>query len=304
MKINICFYILEPNAKLILTIITDSGTLLLYDESNLKWAAQLSEVPIAINRSNLDGLPGAIITLGKTGNLIASYLGSEPLIFKVPPLNLKALDFENAQKELVELEKDIKAGVDFTDMSLINNAAEHDLSVQLVIGSNLESFPLNEPNKMCSVSVGLKASIALEQVQVQFFVEPPLKCMQAVQSYEGVEADSIERFDTHVYFGDNLTASSAKVMVVVSFVNKKCIPRIIRKVDYLPLDMFCKLDNPQKDALNKVTISVENSEVPTLEGLFSEFTGELTTVGAVGFKMINSESIVTVVSGKNSNRFR
>lgn len=297
-----------------MTVITDSGTLLLYDESNLKWAAQLSDVPIAVNRSNLDGLPGAVVTLGKTGNLIASYLGSEPLVFKVPPLNLKALDFDNTQKELVELEKDIKAGIDFTDMSLINNAAEHDLSVQLVVASKLDSFPLHHINRdrstghetqnMCSVSIGLKASVPLEQIQVQFFVEPPLKCLQTVQSYEGIGADSIERFDTHVYFDDGLLASSAKVMAVVSFINKKCIPRIVRKVDYLPLDMFCKLDSPQKDALNKVTISVENSEVPTLEGLFTEYTGDLTSVGAVGFKMINSESIVTVVSAKNSNRFR
>lgn len=287
---------------------------MLYDESNLKWAAQLSDVPIAVNRSNLDGLPGAVVTLGRTGNLIASYLGSEPLVFKVPPLNLKALDFDNTQKELIELEKDIKAGIDFTDMSLINNAAEHDLSVQLVIGSKLVPFPLHNVNRgrstdhetqnMCSVSVGLKASVPLEQIQVQFFVEAPLKCLQTVQSYEGIGADSIEQFDTHVYFGNGLPAPSAKVMVVVSFINKKCIPRIIRKVDYLPLDMFCKLDSPQKDALNKVTISVENSEVPTLEGLFTEYTGDLTSLGAVGFKIINSESIVTVVSAKNSNRFR
>lgn len=288
--------------------------MLIYEESRLKWAAQLAEIPIAIDRSNLDGLPGAIVTLGRTGSIQASYLGSEPLLFKVPPLNLQAMDFEKTQLELIELEKDIKSGVDFTDMSLINSSAEHDLSIQLAVNSILEActFPTNswdmpldnEGRKMCSVSLGLKATVALEQIQVHFYVEPPLKCSDSVWMYQDVTADSVENLNTFVYFSDNLVASSAKITAVVSFINKKSIPRVIRKTGNLPLPMFCKLGNPQKDASNKITIAVENADVPSMEVLYPEFALDFNTSGAVGFKMFQSDSVVTIVSGKNSNRYR
>lgn len=304
----------EPNTRLIITVITDSGTLLIYEDANLKWAAQLTEVPIAIDRSNVDGLPGALVTLGRTGRLQVSYLGSEPLLFKVPPLNLNTLNFAKTQQELTELEKEIKAGVDFTDMSLVNNAAEHDISVRVKISTKLEQCsndintrdrPMeNDNNKMCTVCVGLKAAVPLEQVQVQFYVESPLMCSEKSRLYENIGAESIEQFDTNVYFADNLLASSAKVSVVVSFINKKCIPRVIRKSEVLPLDMFCKPASPQKEAAHKITITVENGEAPTAEGLFPEFTADLSTNGVVGFKMFHSDAIVTVVSARNSNRYR
>lgn len=297
-----------------ITVLTDNGTLLIYEEANLKWATQLADVPIAIDRSNVDGLPGALVTLGKTGNLQVSYLGSEPLLFKVPPLNLKALDFVKTQEELVELEKEIKAGVDFTDQSLVNKAAGNDISIQVKIDMKpVQSIYeikqrdrgfANEYNRMCSLSIGLKANVALEQLQVQIYVECPLKCSEEARMFENVAVDSVEQIDAHVYFTDNLAASSAKLVVLVSFINKKCIPRVIRKTEYLPLDMFCKLDTPQKEAAHKVTVTIENADVPTAEGLFTEFTSELTTNGVVGFKMLHTDSIVTVVSAKNSNRYR
>lgn len=302
----------EPNTRLMITIITDSGTLLIYEQNHLKWAAQLSEVPVAIDRSNIDGLPGALVTLGRTGSLQVSYLGSEPLLFQVPPLNLKTLDFAQTQQELIELEKEIKAGVDFTDQSLVNNAAEHDVSVQLKIAAtpvphhitNQDGTSNNDNRMMCLVTADLKANIPLEQLQVQFYVEPPLKCSEIVHMYENVEAESIQQIDTNVYFAESSLASSCKVTIVVSFINKKCIPRVIRKTELLPLDMFCKIDVPQKEAVHKVTITVDNADVPTAEGLFTEFTADLAPTGVVGLKMFHSDSVVTVVSAKNSNRYR
>lgn len=55
--------IIEPNARLMTTIVSESGSLLIYEESTLIWAAQLTDVPVAIQRSNLNGLAGAIVTL-------------------------------------------------------------------------------------------------------------------------------------------------------------------------------------------------------------------------------------------------
>lgn len=241
-------------------------------------------------------------------------MGSEPLEFKVPPLNLKTLDMTKTHQELIELEKEIKTGVDFTDMSLVNSAAEHDVSVQLKISPKWlqkssadhasDQQSADDNGKVCSVSVGLKANVPLAQLQVQFYVEPPLKCSAEAQFFETIESDSVEQIDTEISFESNLLASSAKVSVVVSFINGKCVPRVIRKTELLPLDMFCVLDTPQKEATHKVTITVENADAPTIEGLFPEFIAEISSSGAIGVKMLHSDALVTVISAKNSNRFR
>ena len=95
-------------------VASESGSFLVYNYDKLVWAAELPEIPVAIQRANIKQLPGAIIVLGEHGNMYVGYLGSEPSVFKVPQLNLQELNYEKVQKELEELEKDIKVAGDYT----------------------------------------------------------------------------------------------------------------------------------------------------------------------------------------------
>lgn len=310
-KNRLRFNISEPDVKLIITVISDSGSLLIYNSSILIWASQLSEVPVAICRANFNELPGAIVTLGETGKVIVSYLGAEPQLFQVPPLNLRKIDFVRTQKELVELEKEIKAGIDFTDISMVNTAAERDVNVHLEISSKLESctFPTLPQNtssddiKMTLVSVLVKANINIEHMQIQVTVEPPLKCSKEVWSYRNILANTTERLDTWVYVERNLDTPSAKITAVVSFVTS--IPRIIEKSKFLPLELFYKSCSAQKEATYKLIIFVDKGSAPTIDALFSKHIGfEDTSHGAIGFKSVYTGAIVTIILAKNSNRYR
>lgn len=306
----------EPDAKLIITVISESGSILIYNLANLIWAAQLADVPVAIMRSNLDSLAGAIVTLSENGKIDVSYLGAEPQLFQVPPLNLQKLNFDKTQTELIELEKEIKLGIDFTDSTVINASAERDLNVQLDIATVLEpskfhiqsvnSFtPLTEDVKMVLVSVSLRACCNLDQIQVQFHVELPLKCSTTICTFQNLGVDNEERVETWIYMDSDLNPASTTVSAIVSFINKQSIPRVIEKQQQLPLSLFYRLNQPQKDATVKFTISIEKCAVPSMEQLLGgDFSLEPNSHGAVGLRSIYTGHIVTLVTAKSSNRYR
>lgn len=95
-----------------IAVATDNGSLLIYQNSTLVWCAELVDETIALKRGNFTGIAGAIVTLNSSGKVTIGYLGSEPHIFKVPPLNLSKLDYEKSKVELEEMEKEINSSVD------------------------------------------------------------------------------------------------------------------------------------------------------------------------------------------------
>lgn len=299
----------EPDPRLIISIVSDSGSLLIYEFTTMIWAAQLSNVPVAIQRANFKQLPGSIVTLGEEGLVNVGFLGSQPSLFKVPPLNLQEMNFDKAQKELDELEVEIKAGIDFTDFSLSNSLAERDLNIQIIIGSELEIYnsPLSyalesdEP-KMVKITVCLKSKINLEQVQVHLSVCPPLKCLKNLYVFKEFQSETTEKFETWIYMSDKVDVPNLEVHIFTSFINKQSIPRILEKIVYLPPALVLKKCPPQKDGLVKITFSVENG-IFELCKIFPEFAYDKGTQ-AIGLKSIYSDSITTIVAAKNSNRFR
>lgn len=76
------------------------------------WCAELPDETIAITRGNFVSLTGALVTLNSTGKVSVGFLGSDPIIFKVPPINLSKLDYEKSKTELDEMEREINSSVD------------------------------------------------------------------------------------------------------------------------------------------------------------------------------------------------
>jgi Bardet-Biedl syndrome 9 protein len=53
-------------------------------------------------------MSGILVLLSERGELQCCYLGTEPSLFMAPPLEIHAIDYEQAGKELSELQKVIK----------------------------------------------------------------------------------------------------------------------------------------------------------------------------------------------------
>lgn len=96
-----------------IAVATENGSLLIYSESTLVWCAELIDVQtISFQRGNFSGLAGGLVTLTATGKVTVGFLGSSPMIFKVPPMNLTKLDYYKSKTELEEMETEINSSVD------------------------------------------------------------------------------------------------------------------------------------------------------------------------------------------------
>lgn len=90
-------------------VVSETNTLLIYENTTLKWSARLSILPVALDRIFLKEVAGALCLLSEEGIVQLCYLGSEPSLFSAPPLINKELDFEKADIELTCLNKIIKS---------------------------------------------------------------------------------------------------------------------------------------------------------------------------------------------------
>lgn len=272
-------------------------------------------MPVAIQRSNVNGLPGAMVILSETGQLTVGYFGSEPHPFKVPVLNLQQLNYESVQQELAELEKEILDGVDFTEFSMAAAAAERDLHVELVAApGKLErcKFPSKLPTsvdiaeqRQCLVTVNLRAAVRIDQVQVYLDVAPPLRCSKPLHMFRDVAIGHIERIDAWIYVSEAGPVSSIAVRAVVSFINTQSICRVIEKKVNMPLAMFFKHTQPQKDggAAVKLTFTAEMAAPPNLTALLlPDFTVDSQAIGLRSVYV--PTAVVTIVQAKKSNRVR
>lgn len=82
-------------------VVSETSTLLIYQSTTLKWSANLSFLPVCIERVFLQNIKGVIVGLSEEGQLNCSYLGTQPSLFFAPPLNHQN-GLENA---IADLEK-------------------------------------------------------------------------------------------------------------------------------------------------------------------------------------------------------
>lgn len=276
---------------------------------------------MAIQRSNIMGLPGGIVTLSPTGKLRIGYLGSDPYIFQVPPLNMQELTFQQAHDEFMQLEQEIKEATDIQDMKAINEKAYADVHIEFAIeqstNDDADTMLLDIPAHVtlkdlpvCSGKLKWHAMCDLSELQVVFNLPDGIKCSQDSLTYTDIKADSKETMELDFYTCDLLHIPTAKVEAIVSFISTRGIPRVIQKTAYLPLNMFFKTKQPQKAAAIKLTFNVNAGEESVkLTNYFSEFVSWESDIQALGLVLLTTadesqEEIITIVAAKNSNRIR
>lgn len=297
----------EPDTRLMIAVVSESGSLLLYEDSQIVWSAELPEIPVAISRANVSGLPGALVTLDNSGVLSVVFLGSEPHLFKVPPLNLVPFEVEKCQKEMMELEKEIRAGVDFSDIALINAATERDIALLVVLDTKLErcthSTNINGAElSMCQIIVTVTTHIKLELLQLCISVDPSLKCSKQVFMFRDIAADQTQKMESWIYPYEPVIPSDFTVCILCSYTNKQGITRVLQKASILPLEMFVKPTQASKEAAHKVTLTSHGSD-ESLANLFPEFISD-GNPHALGLLSLISGTKVTIVAAKNTNRYR
>lgn len=145
---------------------------------------------------------------------------------------MEDLSFTEAHKELQQLEEEIKAAVDVTDMADIDKRAEEDVRIQFTINAetseDADVLLLDVPAHVavkelpaCSGILKLRCKIELAELQVVFNTAEGIRCSQDTLTYVDMTSGQVETLDLEFYVDDLLHVHTARVDVIISFISVK-----------------------------------------------------------------------------------
>ncbi|XP_018053498.1 PREDICTED: protein PTHB1 [Atta colombica] len=311
----LCFqpFVIEPDGKLMVLVIADTNTLMIYEGTTLRWSAQLPFTPVAVTRAHFQHLDGVIVILSEEGQLEACYLGSEPSLFIAPPLHRRGYDYVAAEDELIELRKLAKknkaSGNQLSDVTM-----DAELIISVTVSADLEPCPRGnqddskddseDRNLMCRITIELSTYMTLRDVQVCVDVSKPFVADKDRHVITNLCDRHVLR--AMIYPTMDLPAISSDVRITASYETADHGSlRVLQKTTQLPLKMMLRACPPENTSTFTATIKCSESLV-AFSQLFPEFTGEVQRKNwnVLGLQHLQTGSVVTIVSGATSNRYR
>uniref|UniRef100_A0A3Q1G407 Bardet-Biedl syndrome 9 n=1 Tax=Acanthochromis polyacanthus TaxID=80966 RepID=A0A3Q1G407_9TELE len=287
-----------------------TNMLLVYQDVTLKWAAQLSFVPVAVRVANFPELKGAVVSLSTDGHLLCSYMGTDPSFFSTPKVDAREADYEQVDAEMKKLQKFIREATRTQDI-LPKTDAEEDLSVKTTVSSSIDS-PSQAliqdidglPVPSVTIQVTVKASCVVQSSKLTIGVQPPLAVTQDQFVLEpmGVGSSTVVAFSAFLngrYPPADLTGD-----ITVSYSSPTGVPRVLQSRFSLPLALVCVPSSPAKTTNFKITVDTNQPPVD-LSSIFREFSAksEDKDGNSLAFQFLSGAK-VTVLASKTSQRYR
>ncbi|EOB05416.1 Protein PTHB1, partial [Anas platyrhynchos] len=299
-----------------------SNVLNIYQDVTLKWAAQLSHVPVSVKVANIQNLKGVIVTLSENGHLQCSYLGTDPSFFQAPRIESKEVNYEEFNAEMKELQKIIREAMKTQDI-LPQSEKRRDLIVTAEVSPDLdaESKAIDSEVKAevvpsVTVKVTVQSRVTAQKPNLSVCVQAPLAvtCDQFV--FNDLEPDSSETVVLSVFLKGNFPPSELEGNCVVSCsapTDRKddslCsfilgIPKVAQCKFKLPLRLICFPAQPSKSANHKITIDTNKPPISFLT-IFPDFAdpSEDDQANVLGFQFLTGSKI-TLLASKTSQRYR
>ncbi|GFX41417.1 protein PTHB1 [Trichonephila clavipes] len=306
-----CFtcYREEHHGFLILLIVTSNQTLLIYNETQLKWAVQLMFPPVCISRAFFTDIKGILTLLSEEGNLACCYLGTEPSLFVSPLSEPQEIDFKLAEQEMEKLKKIIKS----SNQNLLGTQKlGNEISLSITVSHHINPSDMSEsreysgktfgPVPSIPVKVSLKCRSVVHDVRLMIHVEPPLKVSQNVFVFGSVMDGS--QAVASISLESPFIPASLKVIAHAVYTNSYGAPRIVDAATLLPLNIVAKSCPPVKEGEIKITIEI-NKKSLLLNELFPDLCVDGTSYpgGAMGIEYYSGH-IVTIMPSKTAQRYR
>lgn len=285
-------YVTAEAKKLVILVSTDSFFLNIYENTCLKWSTKTDQVPIAVNRVFLSGLPGGIVLLSEDGFLQCVYLGTHPSIYLIPPVMQPEINLHETETELKKLQSEI------LENDILDPPTEDVVTVNVTVDPNLEQ---DDQVKMCRVLADVVTQSAVSKVQVLFVVEPPLTATKKCNMISS--CCNKTTVATFVYPRNIGVVSSLEIKVIVSYVSHNGVPNVIETKAALPLALILGPAPPTKEARYKLTV-ITNKPVCAVNQIFGDVITDEASSNVVGFRFVNSDVVVTVLAAKSSQRYR
>ncbi|XP_057336127.1 protein PTHB1 isoform X1 [Microplitis mediator] len=313
----VCFhaYVIEPDGKLMVLVVADTDTLLVYEGATLKWSAQLPFTPVAIVRAHFQHLEGVLVILSEEGRIEACYLGAEPSLFVAPPLHSRGFDSKAAQKELMELRKlSKKASSDNMTKAVmeseitIKSTIDVTKDPQLNTDGEIKDYSSMVTSPSCKINIELSSYTIIKDVEVNLQVVKPLLVNEDFYSFPSLR--DRQQISVTVNINGRETVLSSDLRLTASYETDKGDLRVIEKIIQLPLRMFVRICPPENATTFSATFKSSNPLLnfsqlfPELLVDYSQRQSSSSTSNALGLRHINSGRVVTIVLGTNTNRYR
>ncbi|XP_049901956.1 protein PTHB1 isoform X1 [Epinephelus moara] len=292
-----------------------TNMLLVYQDVTLKWAAQLSFVPVAIRVANFPEIKGVVVSLSSDGHLLCSYMGTDPSFFSTPKVDAREADYEQVDAEMKKLQKFIREATRTQDI-LPKAEAEEDLIVTVAVSSSMDnpSQALIQdidglPVPSVTVQVKVKARCVVQASKLTVGIQPPLAVTQEQFVLEpmGVGSSTVVAFSA--FLNGRYPAADLTGDVTVSYsspteLNPKGVPRVLQSRFSLPLALVCVPSFPAKTTKFKITVDTNQPPV-NLNAIFPEFSAksEDKDGNSLAFQFLSGAK-VTVQASKTSQRYR
>jgi Bardet-Biedl syndrome 9 protein len=293
---------------------TDSGQLQVFQDSALKWAAALPHPPTDISVATFQDLQGVLVTVDELGHLTCCYLGTDPSPFTAPPPSAsRDLDFSQMEREVRELQKDIKTAekgegemfgaegslvvkteilgtprvVDLSDSGEVEGDEEEEIKkcVDIKLTYSLSGVPVRDVTTVVSSSLPLTTH--------------PSHLHETV-----VTGTPLPHTVTVVCTAHSVPAER-HVTLTTTYTSSNGVTRVSSKSVELPLSLFCQPCMPAKTASHKVTLDT-NKPAVSLHSLFPSLlppSPDNAPPNAMGFRLLAGPEI-TIVASKSSERYR
>ncbi|XP_017762295.1 PREDICTED: protein PTHB1 [Eufriesea mexicana] len=319
----LCFrpYVIEPDGKLMVLVIADTSTLMIYEGSTVKWSAQLPFPPVTVARVQLEHLQAAIVVLSADGRLEACYLGTEPSLFVAPPLHPRGYDYADADRQLSELRAASARRNDSKDDSQDDRTSDAGVDAELIVsvsvsldsespggnashGTRRSEDDAAQHPPVCNLSIELSSYAILRDVQVCVDVCKPLVATDHFHVLPNLCERHVAK--TAVYVDGDWPAFSSAVTITVSYRTDAGVLRALRRSSQLPLKTMLRSCPPETTS-SFVTVMKSKAPLLTFAHLFPEFSADQCQRqgwNALGLRHVLSGQTVTVVSGNASNRYR
>lgn len=149
-----------------------------------------------------------------------------------------------------------------SDVPFINAQAEKDLELH----SSLNFDNLND-GCFSRLHIKMTPRINLEQVQLFIIQNPAFIIPVNIFFIADLQAHGMYSFESEIFLSESEVSElfSTTLEIIVSFINKQSIARVLRHSVMIPLNCTAKLTQPQKDCIFKVTMNADmNVEIGEL----------------------------------------
>ncbi|KAK2178858.1 hypothetical protein NP493_524g01017 [Ridgeia piscesae] len=294
-------------------VATHSSSLMVYSDMTLKWAAQLSNIPIQLKVARINNLDGVIVTLDEHGQLSCCYLGTDPAMFTVPSSEVREIDYKKLDQEMKHLQEIIKKDANKYSVMPSLSKSDDDISIHVSVPFNLDEHSRaaeveieeEDPIPSITVKIQLKCKIHVNNVRVNINVELPLVASTNTIKFSSLEPGHPGEAMVVFYMKHTMLPTDLKGWATVVYENTTGAPRVLQADIRLPIRLVVKPCFPVKNANFRITIDTNKPPV-NLNDLFPDLLGENAggAGNALGFRYYGLAPVITVLASKTSQRYR